>query len=76
MKKRIANQKKRKERKMSVLLFMVDGTSHLAARRYLKKTYYYLLDKQGGIPINGYHTVGLNTFPNMIPLLTGMLVLA
>lgn len=68
---KVETMKDIEEKPMSVLLFLVDGISHLAARRYLKKTYYYLLNEQKGLPLNGFHTVGLNTFPNMVPYLTG-----
>ena len=56
---------------MSVLMFFNDGIAHAMSRRVLNQTYYYLRNEQGGISLDTYHTVGLNTFPNMIPYLTG-----
>ena len=63
-------QKKYKQR-LSVLLFYNDGLSHAMSRRVLNQTYYYLRNEQGGISLDMYHAVGENTFPNMIPYLTG-----
>lgn len=56
---------------MSVLLLILDGVSHSGARRYLKETYKYLTVEREAITIKGYHSVGKNTFPNMLPLTTG-----
>ena len=56
---------------MSVLMFFNDGIAHAMSRRVLNQTYYYLRNEQGGISLDTYHTVGLNTFPNLIPYLTG-----
>lgn len=54
---------------------MNDGISHLMARRVLNNTYYYLLNEQDALPLDRYHVVGLNTFPNMIPYMTGKLLM-
>ena len=68
-----AKVKNQKEygRRLSVLMFFNDGIAHAMSRRVLNQTYYYLRNEQGGISLDTYHTVGLNTFPNMIPYLTG-----
>ena len=56
---------------MSVLMFFNDGIAHAMSRRVLNQTYYYLRNEQGGVSLDAYHTVGMNTFRNMIPYLTG-----
>ena len=58
--------------KLSVLIIMNDGVSHMNAKRQLNRTYHYLTKKRGGVVLNGYTSVGKNTFPNMVPYLTGM----
>lgn len=56
---------------LSVLLFGVDSLSKNMAIRKLPKTMKYVEEVLGGITFQGYTKVGHNTFPNMIPLLTG-----
>mgnify|MGYP001793222435 CR=1 FL=1 len=64
-------QKKSNIKRLSILLFMVDGLAQTVAETLLKKTYNYLLEDQDGIILHGLQKVGENTFPNMIPFLTG-----
>lgn len=58
----------------SVLIVGVDGVSRLNAHRQLPKTVQYLKQEMGAIEMYGYTKVGDNTFPNLIPLLTGLRV--
>lgn len=56
----------------SILLIGIDSVSHSQALREIPKSYKYLKDTLGAINFKGYMKVGSNTFPNLIPLLTGM----
>ena len=71
MKIKLKKQRRRGKRRLSVLLFMVDGLSHLMARRVMNTTYYYLLNEQQAIPLNGFHSLGSKAYSNIIPYLTG-----
>ena len=55
----------------SVFMFGIDSTSRLAAMRKLTKTYRYLTDALQAFIFKGYMKVGDNTFPNLLPVLTG-----
>lgn len=57
--------------KLNVLLVMLESTSRINSRRYLKKSRRYLEKQLGAIEMLGYHKVGHNTHPNMGSLLTG-----
>jgi len=56
----------------SVLIIGLDTMSRLNAHRQLPKTLSLLKSKFNSIEFKGYSKVGLNTLPNLIPLLTGM----
>ena len=56
----------------SVLLIGIDSVSRSHALRNLPKSYKYLSETLGAYDFKGYMKVGSNTFPNLIPLLTGM----
>ncbi|OWF46605.1 uncharacterized protein LOC110455492 [Mizuhopecten yessoensis] len=56
---------------LSVLILGIDSVSRNAALRKLPKTMKYVQDVLGGLSFKGYTKVGENTFPNMVPLLTG-----
>ena len=64
-------KKARKTGPYNVLLIGTDTFSHSAAVRYVPKTRRFLLDTLGGIEMLGYNRVAGNTFPNLVPLLTG-----
>lgn len=55
----------------SVLIVGVDSVSRLNMHRQLNATANYLLNEMEAIEMYGYNKVGDNTFPNLIPLLTG-----
>ena len=57
--------------KFSVLVFGLDSASRSHALRKLPKSYKYLKETLGAFDFRGYMKVGLNSFPNVIPLLTG-----
>ncbi|KAH7968555.1 hypothetical protein HPB52_009585 [Rhipicephalus sanguineus] len=56
----------------SVLITGVDGVSRLNAHRQFPKTIGYLKERMGAVEMYGYTKVGDNTFPNLVPLLTGL----
>ncbi|GAB1606859.1 uncharacterized protein LOC115222996, partial [Argonauta hians] len=55
---------------MNVLLIGIDSVSRLNFMRQMPLTRNFLLD-HGALEMFGYNKVGENTFPNMVPLLTG-----
>ncbi|XP_063240254.1 uncharacterized protein LOC134541046 [Bacillus rossius redtenbacheri] len=56
---------------LSVLLLGIDATSRLNLIRKLPSTFTYL-KRNSWFEMAGYNKVGLNTFPNIFPLLTGL----
>ncbi|XP_060064811.1 uncharacterized protein LOC132545152 [Ylistrum balloti] len=59
------------QQQLSVLVLGIDSLSRNGALRKLPKTMKYFEDVLGGISFKGYTKVGENTFPNLVPLLTG-----
>ena len=55
----------------NVILFGTDSLSRLNAIRNLDKTRQFLLNNLNATEYFGYNKVADNTFPNMVPLLTG-----
>lgn len=58
--------------KLSIIFFGLDSASRSHAIRKLQKSYKYLKETLGAYDFRGYMKVGLNSFPNQIPLLTGI----
>lgn len=59
------------EEKLSVIIFGIDSVSRSHALRNLPKSYKYLLEEFDAYDFEGYSKVGENTWPNLVPLLTG-----
>ncbi|KAH6929877.1 hypothetical protein HPB50_006440 [Hyalomma asiaticum] len=57
---------------LSVLVLGLDSTSRLNFNRRLTKTRRYLMTELKAFEFLGYNKVGENSFPNQMPLLTGM----
>lgn len=57
-------------KKANILLLGLDAISRLHFNRHLPKTK-QLLEEKGFQPLYGYHKVGLNSFPNVLPILSG-----
>lgn len=57
--------------KYSVFMFGIDSTSRLSAIRKLPRTYEYITKSLDAFVFEGYMKVGDNTFPNLVPVLTG-----
>ncbi|KAL4236570.1 hypothetical protein ACF0H5_004955 [Mactra antiquata] len=60
------------DKSYSVLLFGLDGVSRSCAYREIPKTVEFLKKNLSAFDLHGYMKVGDNTFPNLIPLLTGL----
>ncbi|XP_045157644.2 uncharacterized protein LOC123523936 [Mercenaria mercenaria] len=59
------------QEKLSVIIFGIDSVSRSHALRNLPKSYKFLLDELNAYDFEGYSKVGENTWPNLVPLLTG-----
>ena len=55
----------------NVILMAIDSTSRLNSIRKLPKLRKFLQHELGAIDMTGNTRVGVNTFPNVVPLLTG-----
>ena len=63
--------KKESQDQLSVIIFGIDSMSRLAAERAMPKTMNFIRNELNGYIFKGYNKVGENTFPNLVPLLTG-----
>lgn len=61
-------------RPLSVLVLGLDAQSHMNFQRQMPLTHSFLLRNLSAIGLQGYTKVGDNTFPNVIPLLSGLTV--
>lgn len=59
--------------KPSVLIISIDSLSRLNLIRSMPVTY-RLLETHGFVSLDGYTKVADNTFPNLVPILTGLTV--
>ncbi|CAG9853694.1 unnamed protein product [Phyllotreta striolata] len=59
------------DKKLNVLLIGLDAVSRLNLHRQMLKTVNYL-QEQEAVELLGYNKVGDNTFPNLMPVLTGL----
>lgn len=57
--------------KLSIVIFGIDSVSRSHALRNLNRSYKYLLEEFQTYDFTGYSKVGENTWPNLVPLLTG-----
>lgn len=57
--------------KLSIIVFGIDSVSRSHALRNLPKSYKFLLNEFDAYDFKGYSKVGENTWPNLVPLLTG-----
>ncbi|KAH7952692.1 hypothetical protein HPB49_000420 [Dermacentor silvarum] len=60
------------DRTISVLILGLDSTSRMNFHRHMVKTGQYLKDELGAFEFLALNKVEENSFPNLIPLLTGM----
>ncbi|GAB0095698.1 uncharacterized protein DMENIID0001_111090 [Sergentomyia squamirostris] len=59
-------------RKANVIVIGIDSISRLNFRRQLQKSTHLLLEEMNAIEMEGYNKVGDNTYPNLIPVLSGL----
>ncbi|CAL4105083.1 unnamed protein product, partial [Meganyctiphanes norvegica] len=64
-------EKNTKDEVLSVMFIGLDSMSRNNLMRYMPKTYSYLKEINA-IDLQGYNKISDNTFPNLIPLLTGL----
>ena len=62
---------KETDEQLSIIFLGIDSASRSHALRKLPKSYKYLTEQLNAYDFKGYMKVGLNSFPNMFPLLTG-----
>ncbi|PRD19775.1 UNVERIFIED_CONTAM: hypothetical protein NCL1_56404 [Trichonephila clavipes] len=60
--------------RLNVILAGIDSVSKLNFLRHFRKTRKFLNEKLTPFEMNGYTKVGDNTFPNLVPMLTGHFV--
>ncbi|GIX99190.1 uncharacterized protein CDAR_258891 [Caerostris darwini] len=65
------NTKIKVQKPLNVIFLGIDSISHLNFLRHFPKSQKYLSDFLSPITMEGYTKVGDNTFPNLVPLLTG-----
>lgn len=58
--------------KLNVLILGIDSVSRLNFRRRMNETYDLLANELKGFEMFGYNKVADNTYPNLIPALTGL----
>ncbi|KAH8412364.1 hypothetical protein KR009_001465 [Drosophila setifemur] len=58
--------------RISVMILGLDGLSHLNFLRQMRRTAEYVRTQTTHVELWGYNKVGDNTFPNVVPLLTGL----
>ncbi|KAH3692468.1 uncharacterized protein LOC127863362 [Dreissena polymorpha] len=63
--------KRESDNEYSIIYFGLDSASRSHAIRKLPKSIKYLTETLGAYDFKGFMKVALNSFPNMIPLLTG-----
>lgn len=59
------------EHRLNIILVGIDSISKLNFLRHFKKTRAFLKDTMHPFSMRGYTKVGDNTFPNLLPMLTG-----
>ncbi|XP_055953963.1 uncharacterized protein LOC129989445 [Argiope bruennichi] len=60
--------------RLNIILAGIDSVSKLNYLRHFRKTDAFIKDKLPMFEMNGYTKVGDNTFPNLVPMLTGHFV--
>ena len=75
-KKRFSDDKiKSNDEKMNVFIFKIDSLSYLHFQRTMPITFEYLTKKlDNNIVFKNLNSIGENTFPNLIPFFTGLIV--
>ncbi|XP_001356783.4 uncharacterized protein [Drosophila pseudoobscura] len=58
--------------RLSVMILGIDSLSHLNFLRQMRKTAAYIKKNLSHVELWGYNKVGDNTFPNIVPMLSGL----
>lgn len=58
--------------RLSVMVLGIDSVSHLNFQRQMRRTASYIRRNLSHVEFWGFNKVGDNTFPNLVPLLTGL----
>ncbi|GIY09028.1 uncharacterized protein CDAR_3311 [Caerostris darwini] len=62
------------ENPLNVIIVGIDSVSKLNFLRHFRKTHRFLKENLSYFELNGYTKVADNTFPNLVPLLTGQFI--
>ncbi len=65
-------EKETASKRINVLIMIFDSMSSSSFKRALPKTYQYLQSFTNFHHFDKYHTVGENTLPNLVPMLSGL----
>jgi hypothetical protein len=69
----VANRSEGKINRPSVVIIVLDSVSHSSAKRRLPKTLKFLKTHMNLTAFDGYAKVGLNSYPNGMAFLTGLI---
>lgn len=58
--------------RLSVMVLGIDSVSHLNFQRQMRRTASYIRQNLSHVEFWGFNKVGDNTFPNLVPLLSGL----
>ena len=68
----ISRERFKSKNSYNVMLIAVDSTSRLNSIRKLPRTRTFILNELKAVEMLGFTRVGLNSFPNILPLITGI----
>lgn len=69
--KLLQNRTTNQEDNLNIIIVGIDSVSKLNFLRHFRKTHRFLKENLSPIELRGYTKVADNTFPNLVPLLTG-----
>jgi hypothetical protein len=73
-KENCADTRSKTEQKMNVLIIGIDSVSANHFKRVFPKTFAYLNeDLENNVIFDHFNSAGFNTFPNIVPMLTGLI---
>lgn len=70
--KKVEEEKVMGDEKYNVMILGVDSVSKLNFHRMFNKTSKTILEDLNAIELQGYNKVGDNTYPNLVPMLSGL----
>lgn len=60
------------ESSLNILLIGLDTLSRLQFHRHFPRSSVFLRERMGAVEMMGYNKVAENTYPNLVPLLSGL----